>query len=159
MTPKTTKRRRRRSAVAELRAAARRLHKADPVAAGGVPEGCGMPRTAAQAVLAVARQLGSDGKGSGGLGGYLRGIACDQPKAFTALLGKVLPLEIEDGTREMYTNIADIRARLIELGVPRQRHIEMVESFLRELKRSEPRDDDPSEEAEPPQQDSDSDEI
>ena len=96
MTPKTTKRRGRRSAVAELRAAARRRQKADPVAAGGLPEGRGMPRTAAQAVLAAARQLGSDGKGRGGLGGYLCGIACDQPKAFAALLGKALPLAIED---------------------------------------------------------------
>lgn len=46
------------------------------------------------AILLAAETEGQDGKGKDGLVGYLRRVAQEDVKAFSALLGKVLPLQI-----------------------------------------------------------------
>jgi len=46
------------------------------------------------AILAAAAQSGGDLKGKGGLIGYLKRVADEDVKAFSGLLGKVLPLQI-----------------------------------------------------------------
>lgn len=52
-----------------------------------------------EAILGAATNTGSDGKGKDGLMGYCGFLAKEEPKAFAALLGKVLPMQItgEDG--------------------------------------------------------------
>ena len=52
-----------------------------------------------EAILLAAEQVGHDGKGKDGLTGYLRHVASSDVKAFSALLGKVLPMQVtgEDG--------------------------------------------------------------
>ena len=52
-----------------------------------------------EAILLAAEQIGEDGTGRDGLVGYLRGVAENEVKSFTALLGRVLPLQLngEDG--------------------------------------------------------------
>lgn len=52
-----------------------------------------------EAILGAATNAGSDGKGTDGLMGYCGFLAKEEPKAFAALLGKVLPMQItgEDG--------------------------------------------------------------
>jgi len=47
-----------------------------------------------EAILMAAEQVGEDGKGSSGLTGYLRRVAREDVKAFSTLLGKVLPLQV-----------------------------------------------------------------
>lgn len=52
-----------------------------------------------EAILKAAEATGSDKEGKDGLVGYCQFLAQDEPKAFAALLGKVLPMQItgEDG--------------------------------------------------------------
>jgi hypothetical protein len=46
------------------------------------------------AILKAAEAIGEDGKGRLGLEGYLRRVAVEDVKAFSGLLGKVLPLQV-----------------------------------------------------------------
>lgn len=46
------------------------------------------------AIIQAAQNVGLDGKGKKGLEGYLTALAISEPKAFSALLGRVLPLQI-----------------------------------------------------------------
>lgn len=45
-------------------------------------------------IIDAAAALGRDGKGDGGLPGYLEYLARKHPKAFAQLLGKLLPLQV-----------------------------------------------------------------
>jgi hypothetical protein len=47
-----------------------------------------------EAILAAAEEHGEDDAGSGGLKGYLRKVAREDVKAFSGLLGKVLPMQV-----------------------------------------------------------------
>ena len=51
-------------------------------------------KTLKEAILLAAEQSGMDGKGKEGLVGYLRRVADEDVKAFSGLLGKVLPLQV-----------------------------------------------------------------
>lgn len=63
----------------------------------GKPKGAVNKTTAAlkDAILAAAKAEGNDGKGKGGLEGYLRRVAKYDVKAFAGLLGKVLPMTVQ----------------------------------------------------------------
>lgn len=52
-----------------------------------------------EAILLAAEGVGSDGEGKDGLTGYLTHVARTDVKAFSGLLGKVLPMQVtgEDG--------------------------------------------------------------
>lgn len=62
----------------------------------GRPPGSANKTTALlkDAILKAAEMTGQDGKGKGKLVGYLRFLAAGEPKAFAALLGKVMPMQI-----------------------------------------------------------------
>lgn len=62
----------------------------------GRPPGAANKTTALlkDAILKAAEVTGSDGAGKGKLVGYLTFLAKGEPKAFAALLGKVLPMQI-----------------------------------------------------------------
>lgn len=62
----------------------------------GRPKGSTNKTTTAlkEAILAAAAAHGEDDNGSGGLEGYLRKVAREDVKAFSGLLGKVLPMQI-----------------------------------------------------------------
>lgn len=47
-----------------------------------------------EAIITAAEQSGQDQKGKGGLVGYLKRVADEDVKAFSGLLGKVLPLQL-----------------------------------------------------------------
>jgi hypothetical protein len=68
---------------------------------GGRKKGTRNKTTAAlkEAILLAAQQVGEDCSGRDGLVGYLRHVAGKEVKSFTALLGRVLPLQLsgEDG--------------------------------------------------------------
>lgn len=52
-----------------------------------------------EAIILAAEKVGQDGEGKDGLTGYLVHVASTDVKAFSALLGKVLPMQVtgEDG--------------------------------------------------------------
>lgn len=62
----------------------------------GRPKGSPNKTTAVlkDAIILAADQTGQDGKGKDGLTGYLRHIAQTNVAAFSALLGRVLPLQV-----------------------------------------------------------------
>lgn len=72
-----------------------------PAAGKGRPKGSSNKTTALlkEAILKAAEVTGEDGGGKNGLMGYCAFLAKKEPKAFSALLGKVLPLQLtgEDG--------------------------------------------------------------
>lgn len=45
-------------------------------------------------ILSAAGEVGEDGQGEGGLRGYLRMVARTEAKAYSTLIGRVLPLQI-----------------------------------------------------------------
>lgn len=47
-----------------------------------------------EAILLAAEEVGQDGRGKGGLKGYLKRVALKDVKAFSTLLGKVLPMTV-----------------------------------------------------------------
>jgi len=59
----------------------------------GTPNGT--TRVLKTAILMAAERVGEDGYGKLGLLGYLKRIAREEPKSFCALLGRVLPLQIQ----------------------------------------------------------------
>lgn len=63
----------------------------------GRPKGSTNKTTATlkEAILLAAEKVGEDGKGKQGLTGYLIGLARSEPKAFSSLLGRVLPLTVQ----------------------------------------------------------------
>lgn len=69
---------------------------------GGKRPGAGRPKGSVakttqalkDAILEAAKLTGYDGKGKGGLVGYLQSVAETDTKAFAGLLGKVLPLTV-----------------------------------------------------------------
>ncbi|MFG1283367.1 hypothetical protein [Xanthobacter autotrophicus] len=46
------------------------------------------------AIIKAAESVGEDGEGREGLVGYLKRVAKEDVKAFSSLLGKVLPLQV-----------------------------------------------------------------
>lgn len=88
-------------------------------------------------VLAAATSVGEDGRGRGGLEGYLRHIARREPKSFVTLLARVIPTQHEhehtgkDGgpvdvvhsvRDEIERRIAGVAARLAEEEGPSRLH-------------------------------------
>ena len=63
---------------------------------GGRRKGKGniYPRVLKEAVLVAAEQVGFNRKGQDGLVGYLKRLAIDEPKSFTVLLARILPLQV-----------------------------------------------------------------
>lgn len=63
----------------------------------GRPKGSLNKTTAAlkEAILAAATEHGEDDQGTDGLKGYLRRVAREDVKAFSGLLGKVLPMTVD----------------------------------------------------------------
>ena len=71
------------------------------------------------AILEAATLVGQDGRGKGGLVGYLKTLAVKEKAVYARLLEKVLPmqLQVEDKTDRRYT-AAEAVERLKERGLP-----------------------------------------
>jgi len=76
-------------------------------------------RVLREAILEAATAYGSDGQGKDGLVGYLFKIADEDLKAFTTLLGKLLPLQIsaDPASARPYRSSEEIMAELQQRGV------------------------------------------
>jgi hypothetical protein len=113
-------------------------YRRKPQVARGERRGRGRPkgsrnvltRVISDAILEAAEQVGEDGKGKGGLVGYLKRVAKKDPKVFCSLLGRVLPLQKEANMSEIerqetntnvnlrITTLTEALARMEELGLP-----------------------------------------
>lgn len=75
----------------------------------------GVPNKSTQAlkdaILLAAEKVGQDGKGKDGLTGYLIGLAKSEPKAFSSLLGRVLPLTIGSEGGGLVVTVKDYTGR------------------------------------------------
>lgn len=86
-----------------------------------LPPGPGRPkgsvnRTTAllkDAIIRAAELTGSDKQGRDGLVGYCRFLAAEEPKAFTQLLGKVLPMQVV-GADDANGNPTAIEFRIVD---------------------------------------------
>lgn len=67
-----------------------------PPKSPGRPKGSPNKTTAVlkEAILKAAEEVGYDGEGTEGTVGYLKRVAQEDVKAFTGLLGKVLPMQV-----------------------------------------------------------------
>ena len=54
-----------------------------------------IPRMIKESILEAAKRVGEDGKGKGGVIGYLRWAAKQHPASFLALIGRCVPLEVK----------------------------------------------------------------
>lgn len=61
-----------------------------------------------QAIIAAAEAYGSDGAGANGLTGYLFYLADSHPKAFAALLGKMIPLQLSGSVQSVVGKVTVI---------------------------------------------------
>jgi hypothetical protein len=50
-----------------------------------------------EAIVMAAEAVGSDGAGKNGVVGYCEHLARNEPKAFAALMGKTIPLQVQGG--------------------------------------------------------------
>ena len=82
--------------MAMVQQSAEKVPKRKPQPKGGSRKGSPnkTTKTLKEAILLAAEQSGSDMKGKDGLVGYLRRVASEDVKAYSALLGKGLPLQI-----------------------------------------------------------------
>ena len=105
----------------------RGAYRRKPKVARGEKRGRGRPKGArnvltrviSDAILLAAEQVGEDGKGKGGLVGYLKRVAKKDQKAFCPLLGRVLPLQVqvENKTEVRYKSVDEVRAELEARGI------------------------------------------
>ena len=73
-----------------------------------------------EALLIAAAESGQDGKGKGGLVGYLLWLSRSQPASFANLLGKVLPMQIasaDDTPFDVDMTVEQVRERLAARGI------------------------------------------
>ena len=80
-----------------------------------------------EAILLAAELEGRDGEGTDGLVGFLRRMANEDLRAFAMLLGRVLPLQVDDTRVEVtYQTVEEVRRELEAQGI----NIEMVKKAL-----------------------------
>lgn len=61
------------------------------------------------AIIKAAEAVGEDGKGRGKLVGYCKMLAKNEPKAFSSLLGRVLPMQVTgEGGQPIVTRVEHV---------------------------------------------------
>lgn len=66
------------------------------------------------AILAAAAAAGADGKGKGGLEGYLTNLALNEKRAFATLLGKVLPMTVVGDPDQPINHQVDVTSKVLK---------------------------------------------
>lgn len=75
------------------------------------------------AIMLAAELEGSDGEGTGKLVGYLRKVAREDVRAFVSLLGRVIPLQVEQRQVEnksekvIYKSVEEVQRELESRGI------------------------------------------
>ena len=80
-----------------------------------------VPTLLKECIMQAAILEGSDGKGKDGLIGFLRKLSKKDLRSFAGLLGRVLPLQIENEKDEQvevtYRSVAEVRRELLSRGI------------------------------------------
>jgi hypothetical protein len=106
--------------------------KGHVVEGGGRPPGATnkVTRILKEALIVAAVEEGRDGHGSGELVGFLRRLANEDIRSFAALLGRVIPLQVENkGDMRVeitYDTIDQVRQELEAQGI----NLEMLKKAL-----------------------------
>lgn len=66
------------------------------------------------AIILAAEQVGEDANGKDGLTGYLRMVARSDVKAFSGLLGRVLPLQLSGDPDNPVSVVATIVRKIVD---------------------------------------------
>jgi hypothetical protein len=82
-----------------------------------------LTREVKDAIVGAAEELGSDGKGKGGLQGYMKFLVREEPKTFGMLIRAVIPTQINATVRppRVYRSADEIKAEMTARGIPYQR--------------------------------------
>lgn len=85
-----------------------------------------------EALLIAAEQVGYNGKGRGGLVGFLKAVAEEDKRTFCAMLGRVIPLQLEakgdfrfDVT---YRSPAEIKREMAARGITKESFARLLDS-------------------------------
>ncbi|WP_174719454.1 hypothetical protein CIT37_41575 [Bradyrhizobium ottawaense] len=71
-----------------------------------------------EAILLAAEGHGHDGKGAGGLTGYLRLLAATEKATFARLLGRLMPLQVDVAEKNATYTVEEAAAELQRRGLP-----------------------------------------
>ena len=79
-----------------------------------------MTRELKEAILGGCSDCGADGKGKGGLRGYMRKLAMEDKKTMGMLLRAILPadVKVEVTEQKTYQSVDEVKTKLAELGIP-----------------------------------------
>jgi len=79
-----------------------------------------MTRELKEAILGGCSDCGADGKGTGGLRGYMWKLAMEDKKTMGMLLRAILPadVKVEVTEQKTYQSLDEVKAKLAELGIP-----------------------------------------
>ena len=79
-----------------------------------------MTRELKEAILGGCSDCGADGKGTGGLRGYMWKLAMEDKKTMGMLLRAILPadVKIEVTEQKTYQSLDEVKAKLADLGIP-----------------------------------------
>lgn len=82
-----------------------------------------LTREVAEAIIAAAEEIGSNGRGKGGVQGYMKFLGRREPRIFGMLLRAVMPLQINANVRQsqVYKTPEEIRAAMHARGIPYER--------------------------------------
>jgi hypothetical protein len=79
-----------------------------------------MTRELKEAILGGCSDCGADGKGTGGLRGYMWKLAMEDQKTMGMLLRAILPadVKVEVTEQKTYHSLEEVKAKLAERGIP-----------------------------------------
>jgi hypothetical protein len=91
----------------------------------GRPVGCRplLNRSLKEIILEAGARLGSNGRGKDGLIGFIMSVGRKHPTHLLALIGKVLPVELEAPVDEnkRYRSVEEVMAEMKSRGLPVER--------------------------------------
>jgi len=79
-----------------------------------------MTRELKEAILGGCSDCGIDGKGTGGLRGYMKRLAMEDTKTMGMLVRAILPADVNVEVKEQrtYESLEEVKAKLAQLGIP-----------------------------------------
>ena len=114
-----------------------------PKRARGRPKGASnlnlMTRELKEAILGGAADCGEDGKGTGGLRGYMKRMAIRDSKTMGILLRAILPadVKVEVTEQKTYQSLDEVKTKLAGLGIPTE-NVFRLEHYKGPLIEAEP---------------------
>src|ERR1700730_18117026 len=77
-----------------------------------------LTRNLKEAILGGCADCGLDGKGAGGLRGYMKRLAIQDPKTMGTLVRSFIPMELEGEEQHIRQTVEEAKAEVARLGLP-----------------------------------------